>query len=486
MSIRVRIALLSAALATLVLLAISAGVYYWFQRSTRQETDVHLRQLSQTVATQGVIMQNGQLGLRVLSGSPFSYASGIYIQTTDLSGNGQDNSPDLNQFLPINQQILGATLNGHNVFFTTTFLDSPVRVISVPVAAIAGSTRPVGTLQVAESLLPVQHTIEKLRLFLFGGLGVGLLLTALGAFVISGRSLRPLEQITRTAREIGGSGDLSQRIEPPRTGDEVQDLAETFNTMLERLEDAFMAERRFVSDASHELRTPLTALRGNAEILLRQLESGDLESGDAAEVLVDIRDESERMGRLVQSLLTLARADVGWRPALETLALDQVAEDVARVAAPLAAQHHFTVNVHDEVDVLGNADQLKQLLLILLDNAFAYTPAGSEVSLTVRQVADTAEMVVADNGPGIPPDELDHIFDRFYRGDVARTRRAVGAGLGLAIARWIVDCHHAEVSVQSTEHQGTIITVRLPAVSGAEPDDQREVEPLAAVGATTI
>lgn len=484
MSIRVRIALLSASLATLVLLAISAGVYYWFQRSMRQETDVHLRQLSQTAVTQVVGIRNGQLQLGVVPGNPFSYSSGIYIQTTDLSGNGQDNTPDLNQFLPINAQILTPTLNGHNVFYSTTFLGSPVRVISVPVA-VQGSTRPVGTLQVAESLLPVRHTIEKLRLFLFGGLGIGLLLTALGAFVISGRSLRPLEQITRTAREIGGSGDLSQRIEPPRTGDEVQDLAETFNTMLERLEDAFMAERRFVSDASHELRTPLTALRGNAEILLRQLESGALESDDAVEVLVDIRDESERMGRLVQSLLTLARADVGWRPALETLALDQVAEDVARVAAPLAAQHQFSVNVHDEVDVVGNADQLKQLLLILLDNAFAYTPPGSEVSLTVRQVGDTAEMIVIDHGPGIPPDELDHIFDRFYRGDVARARRAVGAGLGLAIARWIVDCHHAEVSVQSTEHQGTIITVRLPAVTSAEPDGPRELEPLAAVGSTT-
>ena len=469
MSIRVRIALLSAALTAMILLALSAGVYLWFERSLTQEIDVHLRQLADTVTSQQLrdarpVFTGGQWQIQIPSFDPFK-SPGLYAQILGQDGVGIDQTPDLPSYLDVDPVLLNRTLNGQSVYYTTDFQGAPVRVLSVPLYLADQPSNPApATVQVAESLGPLQHTIEKLRLLLFGALGAGLALTALGAFVISGRSLRPLERITTTAREIGSSGDLSRRLDPPTTHDEVAVLSQTFNDMLDRLEAAFAAERRFVSDASHELRTPLTALRGNAEILRRRVEAGDFDREEAIEILTDIHDEAERMGRLVHNLLTLARADVGWRPPQEVLALDQVVEDVSRVAAPLAAHHRFTTQVNAEVDVLGNADQLKQLLLILLDNAFAYTPEGESVALALRAEGNTAELVVTDSGPGIALKERAHIFDRFYRGDAARAGRNVGAGLGLAIARWIVDCHAGEIMLRDVP-VGTSIVVRLPIVA---------------------
>ncbi len=372
--------------------------------------------------------------------------------------------------MPVPQDVLNANLNGNSHYYTTTFHNVPVRVLSAP---IPPQGQVLGTVQTVQPLTSTLKTLRTLRLLFLAGLGFGIIAAAVGAYVLSGRSLRPLSRITNTARGIGRSRDLSERIETPRTGDEVQDLAETFNAMLDRLDEAFTAERRFVSDASHELRTPLTALRGNAEILLKQVEIGAFEKEDAIEILSDIRDESERMGRLVQNLLTLARADVGWTPELDLVALDQIATDASRLAVRLAGRHEFTFDIDDEVDVMGNSDQLKQLLLILLDNAFTYTPNESKVSLAVESGDDLARLVVTDTGPGIPSEQLERIFDRFYRGDAARDKRAAGAGLGLPIARWIVECHNGKIEAESEIGQGTAITVTLPRAKGPDREDVR-------------
>ncbi|MEX2314314.1 MAG: HAMP domain-containing sensor histidine kinase, partial [Thermomicrobiales bacterium] len=266
------------------------------------------------------------------------------------------------------------------------------------------------------------------------------------------------------------TGDLSQRLQPPPTRDEAQHLAETFNEMLARLEETFSAQRRFVADASHELRTPLTALRANADIMLRQIESGIHSRDDLVEGLTDVRDEVDRMTRLVQYLLTLARADVGWRPELEVVDLVEVARDAARIASPLIRGQQFEIEtpppgpngVAAHVDVRGNADQLRQLILILLDNAFTYAPEGSDVKLAATLDDDQAVLTVHDNGPGIAPDHLRRIFERFFRTDDARARSSGGTGLGLSIARWIVAVHDGQISADSNPRDGTTFKVRLP------------------------
>ncbi len=492
MSIRARIAILSAFLTAIILAGIGIGVYFTLQRSINQEIDNRLRSVFVGVATRSsgeLSLATGQLtGVYIPDLDPFA-SPGLYVQVTNTDGTGYKNSTPStpNVFMPIPSGVLRQNQKGNVQYYTTSFHEVPVRVLSAPLVTPSGQVA--GMVQTVQPLTATQKTMQTLRLLFLAGLGFGLVAAALGAYVLSGRSLRPLSRITNTARGIGRSRDLSDRIELPRTGDEVQDLAETFNAMLDRLDEAFTAERRFVSDASHELRTPLTALRGNAEILLRQIEMGAVEKEDAIEILSDIRDESERMGRLVQNLLTLARADVGWTPELELVPLDQIASDASRLAVRLAGKHEFSFDIDEEVDVIGNSDQLKQLLLILLDNAFTYTPEKSSVSLAVEGQDDTARLVVRDSGPGIPSEQLERIFDRFYRGDAARDKRAAGAGLGLPIARWIVECHNGKIEAESEIGKGTAITVTLPKVKSALSNDARSasgvVNEPAAVGAQT-
>ncbi len=480
MSIRARIAILSAFLTAIILAGIAVGVYYTLQRSLNQEVDNRLNGVVSGVAKNTKIEPTltGGTTVHIPQLDPFA-SPGLYVQVVAPDGRGLNNSyPDVSDveksYMDLPKEVLQQNLSGNAQFYTTSYHDVPVRVLSSPFYD-PNSGQLLGTIQAVQPLTATLKTMRTLRLLFLAGLGFGLMAAAVGAYVLSGRSLRPLSKITGTARQIGRSRDLSDRIELPRTGDEVQDLAETFNAMLNRLDDAFTAERRFVSDASHELRTPLTALRGNAEILLRQVEIGAVEKEDAIEILSDIRDESERMGRLVQNLLTLARADVGWTPELELVPLDQIAADASRLAVRLAGKHEFTFDIDDEVDVMGNSDQLKQLLLILLDNAFTYTPNESNVSLAVEAGDDDARMVVCDAGPGIPAEQLDRIFDRFYRGDAARDKRAAGAGLGLPIARWIVECHNGKIAAESEIGKGTSITVTLPRAKSAVTKDVQPI-----------
>lgn len=497
MSVRIRIALLSAVLMTVLLLIVGTGVYFMLQRSLQSDIDQRLENVAEEVLRQSPVrpLPDGRLSVTFPDDFDPFISPGLYIQVIAADGSLRKQAPEFptgdggTHFVKPSPQVMTTNRSGQPVYFTTQFEQSrsvdgkahnvPLRVLSIPLIEQRTGVY-FGTMQVAEPLSSMQATMDRLQKLLLLGLGAGFLLTLFGSYVLADRSLSPLARITTTARQIGQSGDLSQRIEPPRTHDEVQELAQTFNQMLARLEDAFTTERRFVSDASHELRTPLTALRGNAEILLRQIEAGHIDRAELSEILTDIRDESERMGRLVQNLLTLARADVGWRPDVETVQLDIVVNDAARVAAPLARNHRFTVQIDEEVDAIGNADQLKQLLLILLDNAFTYTPAGGEVELMVRRSDGRPEIVVRDNGPGMPPEQLERIFDRFYRGEAARERRTSGAGLGLAIAKWIVECHRGEISAESAPGRGMEVVVRLvqPTPESATGDQPAPKPPL--------
>jgi heavy metal sensor kinase len=315
-----------------------------------------------------------------------------------------------------------------------------------------------------EGLVVVAAPLDKVRattrlllgLLVAGGLGL-LLLAVLGSGVLVRRGLRPLEEMAGVAEGITAR-HLDQRMAlraPPR---EVGRLAGTFNAMLERLHAAFEAQRRFVADASHELRTPLTTIRGRSEVLLL---SPTLDT-ETREGLVMIRDEAGRMGRLVANLLLLAQGDEGRTIARRPVELDVLLLEVARQARTLAQGVSVTISHEDQALVRGDADLLKQLLLNLVDNALTYTPPGGRVDLGLSVADGHARLAVRDTGPGIAPADLTRIFERFYRLDRARTRRSGGAGLGLAIARWIAEAHGGRIEVQSTVGQGSTFTVVLP------------------------
>jgi signal transduction histidine kinase len=240
----------------------------------------------------------------------------------------------------------------------------------------------------------------------------------------------------------------------------VGELAAAFDQMVERLEAAFAAQRQLVSDAAHELRTPLNGLAGTLEIVQVGLARGDLDG--ARRLLGSVEGELDRLGRLVNDLLTLSSLDERSPAPMAPVELVPVLRDVVRRARIVAPDHEIVARLDQPATVLGNRDQLERVFTNLLDNAVKYTPSPGHVEVALRLVDGQAVVTVADSGRGIPPDELPHIFDRFYRADRARARQHGGAGLGLAIVQAIVSAHGGQIAAESTPGAGTTIRVCLP------------------------
>jgi len=325
----------------------------------------------------------------------------------------------------------------------------------------------VGLLQVGRSLATVHTLVGRLRFFIALVGTATVILAALLGWWLARTALRPIDRITKTAEAIEISSDLSRRIEYDGPADELGRLVHTLNAMLARLETMYHQlqqsnelQRRFVSDASHELRTPLTTIRGNAELLLKMQ---DRDPVLTAEALNDITDEARRLTRLVEDLLVLTRADAGFVPEKETVLMTELLQGVVRKACFLADKQAFVFEEHypPQAQVQVNRDNFSQLMYILLDNAFKYSPPGGTVVLSVLLTnPGWVEISLTDRGPGLTSGDEHRIFDRFYRSE--STRGKEGSGLGLSIARWIVDRHGGSISAANRPEGGSVFTVRLP------------------------
>jgi heavy metal sensor kinase len=316
---------------------------------------------------------------------------------------------------------------------------------------------------VVQTGIPEGDTLATLILFrryLFMAAPFVLVTAAAVGYWLSRRALAPVDALTKAARNITGS-NLGHRLEKLNTGDELQRLSDTLNEMLGRIEASFLRVTQFTADASHELRTPISLIRTEAEIALRK--SRDV--AEYREALEHILFESERTSSLIEKLLALARADAG-RESLDIQKVDlrdivlQSAEDWRRTIA----EHHlqFVENILDrELYVSGDKSALQRVANILLDNAVKYTPARGSVQVCLEQKDGHAIFSVRDTGIGIPKEDRDKVFERFYRADKARTRERGGTGLGLAIAKWIVDQHQGSISVESTLGEGSLFVVEL-------------------------
>jgi signal transduction histidine kinase len=289
-------------------------------------------------------------------------------------------------------------------------------------------------------------------------------IAGLAGWLTTWRALAPLEAVTQTAMHISRADDLSRRIPDLRPSeDEIGQLIRAFNQTLSRLENLFLTQRRFLADVGHELRTPLTVIKGNVD-LLRRMGCADDESLDG------IESEVDRLTRLVGDLLLLAQAESGKLPLdrriveLDTLVLKALQQ--MSVLARKGPQ--LRLGDIDQVLVCGDKDRLKQVLINLIGNAIKYTPPKGEVVVGIGKVESQARLTVRDTGPGIPPEDLPHVFERFYRGEKSRTRSTDGKGfgLGLSIAYWIVRNHEGRIEVSSTEGQGTTFCVWLPLAEG--------------------
>jgi heavy metal sensor kinase len=332
---------------------------------------------------------------------------------------------------------------------------SRMRILSAPVS--------VGILQIG---FPLREFDELMRHFAwFIGVGSPLLLSlaALVGYWISGRALRTVDEIATATRRIGAA-NLSERLPSRGTGDELDRLSDTLNGMLARLEQSFNRMTQFTADASHELRTPIAIIRATAEIT-RSLPRSPKDQQKAWNV---VATQTERTSRVIDDLLFLARADASSEELnFETLDLPSVirnASDEIELVARSAGIAVSTSSLGD-CSVRGDAEALRRLVLILLDNAIKFTPRGGSVLISLDTTASSppfAEVKVSDTGVGIPEDNLPFVFDRFYRVSRDRSQRSGGAGLGLSIAQWIVATHRGQIEVQSTPGSGSTFTFRLP------------------------
>lgn len=321
-----------------------------------------------------------------------------------------------------------------------------------------------GVVQVGESLAPLGNTLRSVVIELLLIVPFVLILGTLGSYWLAAHAFAPIHRLTRIARHIE-AGDLHERVPVPRSKDEIQSLALTFNEMIERLDKAFTRQRRFMADASHELRTPVAAIRSMTDVVLAQ--STPVESEEYVTVLRDVNAESERLGHLINDLLSLARTDENQvLLERELVRLDLLVADVAATIEPLAAERGITIEIVAEQPAMVMADEVRliQVIMNLLDNAVTYTNTGGTVKLEVKVQNNKACMAVSDTGIGIAKDHLDHIFERFYRVDPARSRAAGSTGLGLAIVDWIVRAHGGSITVESEVGEGTTFTVTLPIV----------------------
>lgn len=338
-------------------------------------------------------------------------------------------------------------------------------------------------IQTARSQADIEQSLNDLKRALFYGALLVMVLALAGGWLISWSVLRAVQRMTRTARIISASRSFSQRISstPILGRDELTTLATTFNQMLASLEEVYQFQQRFVADASHELRAPITSIRCNLDLLVK---APDLPEDEAQAALADACAEAERMSRLVNDLLSFARTDSliaesslndyknilhhhAQKIDLDNLLLDVFRQyrylngeqqGVQREGPQLSLQHTMPVSVY------GNADQLKQAIVALVDNALKYTPQEGYVTLSLSAADEFAIIKIRDTGIGIAPEELPHIFERFYRADHARPRDRGGSGLGLAIVQSIVQGHQGSIEVESVPGKGSTFTLKLPIV----------------------
>jgi heavy metal sensor kinase len=309
----------------------------------------------------------------------------------------------------------------------------------------------------AESLHSIQGDLQVVRRVLYLALPLVLFVAGLGGFLLATKSLAPLRWMAEQARNITDK-NLHSGLDIGAAHEELRVLADSFNELLSRLDQSFETMRRFVADASHELRTPLAVIRGEADVALDH----DRNPAEYKESLAIIQDEARRLTRLIDDLLNLARADAGHvNLQVEEFYLNDLLAECCRSVQGAAAAKNIALACQSPGDVSYRGDQelLRRLVLNLLDNAIRYTPPGGGVSASLEVANGNLRLQVADTGVGIPPEAAAHIFERFYRGDQARTRQDGGFGLGLSIVKWITEAHRGTVELSSQPGAGSTFTV---------------------------
>jgi signal transduction histidine kinase len=440
---RLRLALFGTAVVALTLILFGALFYGLLARGAATNQDVAVRgrarEAVNSINSASEILPRGPIAPVDLRTS-----NEIFVEVFDSNWTILYSTAQLNGLPPVPSNRLHAT--APEVFGGDFDTDSGFRYFGLPFKG--------GFVVAGQSTRVVQSSLSGVLGFLIIS-GAPTLLAALAAsWLVAGRALKPLKDVAGAADEIGRARDFGRRLPNRRSRDEVALLSRSFNRMLEQLQDSFESQRRFVADASHELRTPLTTIQGNAGLLSR----GPALSEDVRRAAADdIAAETARMTRLVDRMLTLAKADSGLALTLASTDLTAVIAEVCRQARTVHVDRDLEITMADAT-IAGDEDAIRQLTWILLDNAFRH--ARSHVEVTLSTDGQWARLTVSDDGPGIAPDERERVFERFYRAD--RARSEPGAGLGLSIARWIVEQHRGRILAGESSNGGAAMYIDLP------------------------
>ena len=458
LSIRTRLAFIYTGLLAVALIAFGAGVFLALRSELERSFDSAL--LANAEHAGGAFAQDvdaaGALHPSDRLVKQFASTGGRVVVLAPDRSVLADSAGSAVEPLPLADQDLAAADRHQHAVREVAIADDVVRMMAAPVIGAAGEL--LGYVAWAESTGPLRDVLRTVAtaLILGGVIVVGLALG--GGLALARRALAPIVDVTDTARAIALSGDFGARVEAGRPGDEVGELAIAFNEMLEALEQNHQALQRFLSDASHQLRTPLTTIRASLDLVKRE----DIPREESQAILADARDEAERMGRLIGDLLSLARAESGARLEFAPVELDALLVESVRRQAQASPDVRMSVAQIEAAGVDGDADRLRELFGILLDNAARYTPKGGMVTAGIRAIDGRAMVRIEDTGIGLGEADRERLFERLYRGRQAREMRPSGTGLGLAIARWIVESHAGTIELADRAGGGTVATVDLP------------------------
>ena len=478
-SLRFKLTLWYVLILGILLTSFSGFLYFTLSKSLHRDVDNKLRSLAELIASESSSpLSKFSFGTidQALETSMNLKPIGKFIQVLDESGNIGRKSDNLrNVQLPISLNALKNASKGLITFETNrTIGNTPLRIMTFPVVENSHVTKIV---QIASSLEGVEDALNKLFLILIISVPSTLILASLGGQFLAHKALKPVDNITQTARMIT-SQNLNQRIHPPKVKDEISRLIETFNEMISRLDQSFRQMKQFSSDASHELKTPLTILKGEVEVMLRK----ERTSQEYEQTLRSNLEEINRMSQIVEDLLNLSKADTGEiRLNKEDVNLTEILNEVVVQMERLAKTkklHLSATNHHQDIHIFGDALRLRELFINLIENGIKYTEEGGSIHIILqkeypppvtgqpdwveREKGQFVKIIVSDTGIGIAKEDQERIFNRFFRVDKARSREQGGSGLGLSICKWIVEAHQGEIGVESELAKGSSFIVRLP------------------------
>jgi len=459
-SIRFRLTVWYALIFSVAMAVVFVAFYFLTQQSLLSHTDAaitaHNEKIVEIISQDNTTMNQSFINDSQVFAQQFSEMPGMLLIIGDPYGKilyqSQDigaNKNTITDLLEKSANIIRPTFVNHNIGAT------PLRFGVFP-AERDGQLQAI--VLMGQPMDVIQKSLNTLTLTLVSVYFALLVLTGVGGFILARKALSPIAQVSKQLKKISAE-NLKDRVPEPKTGDEIEELSQTFNSLLDHLDQAFVRERQFIGDVAHELKTPVATLKGGIEVTMSKDRTKEEYKQAFSETLIDVN----RLSSTIKNILDLA-----WIGA-DNVSLgdnhfnlsDSLAE-LKEIAAKLAAQKHITLKgeIALGIEVGGAEDKISRAVLNIIDNAIKYTPAGGSLTLSLRRKKGNAVIEVKDTGIGIPETELERIFERFYRG--SKAVKTLGSGLGLAITQGIVNAHHGEIQVTSKVGKGTLVLITFP------------------------